>query len=61
MDDSALRKSATAVGLTFKVIAKNVEQLSRNDRTGTITVVGNETGGQAELTIVISPPTGSIY
>ena len=61
MDDSSLRKSATAVGMSFKITAKNVETLTGTDRTCTITVIGNETGGQAELNIAVAPPTGSIY
>lgn len=60
LDDSALRKSAFAVGRTFKVIAKDVTALSSADRAGTITVIGNETGGQADLIITVAPPTGSI-
>lgn len=60
MDDSSLRKSAFAVGITFTVIAKDVTALTAGDRSGTITVIGNETGGQAELTITVAPPTGSI-
>lgn len=61
MDDSALQKSAVAVGMTFRVRAKDVSTLAGADRTGTITVIANETGGQAELNISVAPPTGSIY
>lgn len=59
LDDTSLRKSATAVGMNFKVIARDVTALSESDRSATITVIGNETGGQADLTITVAPPTGS--
>ena len=61
MDDESLQKSAVRVGVTFRVIAKDVTALPVSQRTGTITVVANETGGQAELNISVVPPTGSIY
>jgi len=60
MDDSSLRKSATAVGMTFLVTAKDVTALAGADRTTTITVIGNETGGQSELTLTVYPITGSL-
>jgi len=61
MDDASLQKSTIRVGKTFRVIAKDVTALQVANRVGTITVIANETGGQAELNVTIVPPTGSIY
>lgn len=44
----------TAVGLTFKLTAKNVQTLSDSQLTGKLIIVGNETGGNIELPITVN-------
>lgn len=51
MDESTLEKSQVKVGMTFRLIAKPTDALNDDEKTGTITVIGNETGGQDEIQI----------
>ena len=51
-DDAAL--SETAVGLTFKLTAKNVRSVLDSQLTGKLVIVGNETGGIVEVPITVN-------
>ena len=48
-DESA--QSVTAVGFSFRVVAKN--QPIEN-KTATLTIIGNETGGRATVTVTVN-------
>lgn len=54
LSENQLKESKAVVGLEFKVIAKRATGLSAGEKTGTITVIGNETGGQAEINYTIT-------
>ena len=51
-DDTTL--SETAVGLTFKLTAKNVQSLLDSQLTGKLVIIGNETGGVVEVPITVN-------
>lgn len=53
LSESQLKESKAVVGLEFRVIAKSAVGLSNSEKTGTITVIGNETGGQAEINYTV--------
>ena len=48
-DESA--QSVTAVGFSFSVVAKNQPIESK---TATLTIIGNETGGRATVTVTVN-------
>ena len=48
-DESA--QSVTAVGLSFRIVAKN-QPIEK--KTATLTIIGNETGGRATVTITVN-------
>ena len=48
-DESA--QSVTAVGFSFRIVAKN-QPIEK--KTATLTIIGNETGGRATVTITVN-------
>lgn len=53
LSESQLKESKAVVGMEFRVLAKDTKGLSESERSGTITVIGNETGGQAEINYTV--------
>lgn len=53
LDDETLKRSISAVGLKMNFIAANVSSLSDSEKSGIITVIGNETGGIVEIPVTI--------
>ena len=43
-------QSITAVGFSFRIVAKNQPL---ENKTATLTIIGNETGGRATVTVLV--------
>ena len=54
MSDEQLRQSKVVVGMEFKITANSALGLTTSEKAGTITVIGNETGGQAEINYTVT-------
>ena len=50
-DDESAQSVTAAVGFSFRVVAKNQPIQSK---TATLTIIGNETGGRATVTVTVN-------
>jgi hypothetical protein len=54
LSEDQLKDSKVVVGMEFKITAKPSLGLTTSEKTGTITIIGNETGGQDEITYTVT-------
>lgn len=55
-DDASAVNSSYAIGLQFKLTAKDVSTINSNLRTALITIVGNESGTSDTIELTVTPP-----
>jgi len=50
--------SVSKVGLSFKIRAKNIPTVAQGTKTATLTIIGNETGGQTTIQLSVKNVSG---
>lgn len=55
--DVQSNQSITRVGTSFRIKARSIPSVSQGNKTATITIIGNETGGQATITLRVDAST----
>jgi len=58
--DVQANQSISKAGLSFRVKAKQIPLASQGDKTATLTIIGNETGGQITVTLKVEAQTTNI-